>query len=247
LMAHRSIGPSMVVSGLLGMAIFSVDTYVPLYVQGGRGGTAASAAAVVTPVMLAMSVAALIAAPLMIRWGFRKLVTIGSVLVALGFLGMLISAVAVAPLWLLTGLLFFTGLGFAPCSMGTLLGAQDAVEYQQRGIVTSGVTFFRNFGGALGVGLFGALFNLLTVRGLGNLTGGHFSAGDLLDPAKLKTIRATHPELLERAQATIRTGLLWVFGGMLVLALVMVVISRMISAKKHEGKVSLSEVMEAVA
>ena len=67
LMTHRAIGPAMAVSGLLGMGIFSVDTYVPLYVQGGRGGTAASAAAVVTPVMLSMSLASLVAAPLVIR------------------------------------------------------------------------------------------------------------------------------------------------------------------------------------
>ena len=38
LVAHRTIGPSLLGSLLLGICFLSLDTYVPLYVQGGLGG-----------------------------------------------------------------------------------------------------------------------------------------------------------------------------------------------------------------
>jgi MFS family permease len=246
LMMHRSIGPAMVVSGLLGVGVFAVDTYVPLYVQGGRGWTVSAAAAAVTPVLFAWALSGLMVMPLMIRWGFRRLVTAGSILVTAGFVGLFLSAVFQWPLWILTSLLFMTGIGFSPCSMGTLLSAQDAVEYEQRGIVTSGVTFFRNFGGALGVGLFGALFNLLTANTLKGIIGNEFSTGDLLDSEKLKHIHEEHPQLLLRAQSAISHGLLWVFGAMLAGAVAMILMSRLISPHKHHGKVHAAEMMEGL-
>ena len=80
-------------------------------------------------------------------------------MVTLGFLGMLFSAMTGAcPLWVMTALLFLMGRGFAPCSLGTLLGARGCGGVPgRRGIVTSGIAFFRNFGGAMGVGLFGGV------------------------------------------------------------------------------------------
>jgi MFS family permease len=52
LLLNRAIGPSLLGSCLLGIGFLSLDTFVPLYVQGVRGGGAGAAAWVVTPVML---------------------------------------------------------------------------------------------------------------------------------------------------------------------------------------------------
>ncbi len=52
LMTHRLVAPALMGSFLLGVGFLSLDTFVPLYVQGGRGGDASAAANVVTPVML---------------------------------------------------------------------------------------------------------------------------------------------------------------------------------------------------
>jgi MFS family permease len=71
LMMNRNIGPALLAGMILGVGIFGLDTYVPLYVQGGRGGGAMAAAGVVTPVMLMWALSSFVAAPLVIRWGFR--------------------------------------------------------------------------------------------------------------------------------------------------------------------------------
>ena len=56
----------------MGIAFFGVDTYVPLYVQGTTGAGAKAAAGVVTPVMLAWAISGIFAAPMIVRWGFRR-------------------------------------------------------------------------------------------------------------------------------------------------------------------------------
>jgi MFS family permease len=160
LLMQRSIGPSLIGSFLMGLGIFAIDTWVPFYVQGGRGGSAAAAAATVTPVMMAWATSSFFAAPLVVRWGFRKMATIGAALVLVGLIGLFLCAYFNLSQVLLTVALAITGFGFGPSSMSYLLGAQDAVAWQQRGIITSLVAFFRSIGGALGVGLLGAILNV---------------------------------------------------------------------------------------
>src|SRR5262245_39736674 len=134
-------------SAIMGVAFFGVDTYVPLYVQGTTGAGATAAAGVVTPVMLAWAMSGIFVAPIIIRYGFRRTATIGSTLTALGFHGLFICALLHASGWILAAVLVLAGLGFGSASMPYLLSAQHGVSWQQRGIATSAITFFRTMGG----------------------------------------------------------------------------------------------------
>ena len=178
----RAIRPSILGSLLLGAGFLSLDTYVPLYVQGGRGGGATAAASVVTPVMLTWAISGIFAAPLVVRWGFRKTALLGATLIILGFGGLVACAIAEAPRWIITAVLSITGLGFGPSSMSYLLAAQDAANWQRRGIVTSSVQFFRTIGGAVGIGVLGALFNVLIRPGMASLESQGLKPAALLDP-----------------------------------------------------------------
>src|SRR3569623_1416265 len=129
LMLRREIGPSILGTFFFGAVFLSLDTYVPLYVQGGRGGGATGAAAVVTPVMLTWAISGIVAANLVIRWGFRKTALLGCTLILTGFIGLFVTAYMGAPNWTLTVVLAITGLGLGPASMSFLLSAQDAVEW----------------------------------------------------------------------------------------------------------------------
>ena len=134
------------------------------------------------------------------------------------------------PLWCLTGMLLLCGCGFGPASMAVLLSAQDATTWQQRGVVTSSVTFARAFGGALGVGLLGALFNLLMAPHLLAMKASHITPADLLDAHRLKDLP---PAVLHPAQQAVAHSLLWVFAPMLLFAVVQVLVSLAIS--KHQS------------
>ena len=63
---------------LLGTTIFGVDTFVPLFVQGARGGTAAAAGAVVTPLVLFWALSAAAGGRIVVRFGFRPTARLGA-------------------------------------------------------------------------------------------------------------------------------------------------------------------------
>jgi MFS family permease len=246
LMMRRAIGPSMILSVLLGLGVFAVDTYVPLYVQGGRGGDASAAAATVTPVMLAWAISSIFAAPMVVRLGFRATSLIGATFVLVGLTGLLVGAWAGAPLIVLTVALFLTGCGFGPSSMASLFSAQDAVGWQQRGNITSGITFFRNFGGAMGVGTLGTLFNVLTASELRRDLAGKFPTADLLNPDRLASLQRSHPELLAAARGTIAHGLLWVFVAMVLAAIAQLAMAGLLRADRHNEPVSTADALASV-
>ncbi len=182
LLMNRSIGPSLLGSFLLGIGFLSLDTFVPLYVQGVRGGGAGAAAWVVTPVMLTWAFSGIVAAPLVVRWGFRNTSMLGSVLIVIGFSGLLVCTA-----WAYRNTSWprcwpLTGLGFGPASMSFLLSAQNAVSWQRRGIVTSSVQFFRTIGGSMGIGILGAVFNIITQPKLRGLESSGVTPAALLDP-----------------------------------------------------------------
>jgi MFS family permease len=243
LITNRFVGPAVIGSCLFGVGFLSLDTYVPLYVQGGRGGDATAAAGVVTPVMLTWALSGMFAAPLLVRWGFRKTATLGATFICVGFTGLLLCAIFNAPHWALTATLSITGFGFGPASMSFLIAAQDAVDYAQRGIVTSAVSFFRTMGGAVGIGTLGALFNILTSSESARLSKLGVRPAELLDPA---THRFLSPELLADARHMIAGGLTWVFAAMLGCAVILWIVTRLMPARQCAHGVSAAEAMEAV-
>jgi MFS family permease len=244
LMVKRAIGPSLLASGLLGVGFLSLDTYVPLYVQGAHGGGAGAAATVVTPVMLTWATSGIFAAPAILRLGFRRTALIGCILMFASFAGLLGCAVWGAPRWALTADLAVAGLGFGPASMATILASQDAVTWQQRGIITSAVQFFRTIGGAIGIGVLGMLFNVLIRPELARLHALGVNPADLMDPSKRDRLP---PAVLHSASGMIAGGLTWVFAAMLLVAAMQLLVTLFMPGKKASHAVSRAEAIEALA
>ncbi len=190
LVMNRAIGPALFASALMGVGFFGVDTYVPLYVQGTTGKGATAAAGVVTPVMLAWAASGVIVAPIIVRWGFRKTAVVGSALVTVSFLSLFVCALMNASGWVLAAVLVIGGLGFGTSSMPQLLSAQHGVSWQQRGIVTSAIQFFRTMGGAIGIGLLGMLFNVLAAPQMQQLRKMGVSPATIMDPHARSSIPA---------------------------------------------------------
>jgi MFS family permease len=239
----RAIGAPILGTICFGLGFLSLDTFVPLYVQGGRGGGATAAASVVTPVMLTWAISGIIAAPLIVRWGFRRTALLGTSLILVGFTALYICAVTNAPRPLLTAVLSLTGLGFGPASMSYLLAAQEAVTWQQRGIATSAVGFFRSMGGAVGIGLLGATFNMIIQKPLQQLEAAGTHAASILDPRLHATLS---PAVLQQAQSMIAGGLTWIFLAMVFFAVIGLLLTTTMPGRKCAHPVRASEALEAV-
>jgi MFS family permease len=142
---------------LLGTTIFGVDTFVPLFVQGARGGTAGAAGAVVTPLVFFWAVSATAAARLIVRFGFRRTARWGAILILLGLGSLVAAAFANASVPWISAACAVVGAGLGPSSMAQVLAIQNVVEERERGVATSLVPFFRAIGGSIGVGALGGL------------------------------------------------------------------------------------------
>ncbi len=157
LMTRPVIAASLIGSFLVGGILFGLETYVPLYIQGVRGGNATLGGRALMPLFLAWAISVALAAKAVVHYGFRRGGMVGSALVALGTLGLVVGTTI--PEWsrvcFMVGLAV-CGLGFGPTSLSFILAVQHAVNWGQRGVATGAVTFLRTIGGALGVGLLGA-------------------------------------------------------------------------------------------
>ena len=233
LLAKRSVGPACIGTGLMGAGFLCVDTYVPLYVQGGLGGGPGAAARVVTPIMLSWAFSGMAAAALVIKWGFRRTALLGATLLMIGFSGLLLCAIFHPPLWVITVTLFVAGGGLGPGSMAYLLGAQDHSSYHDRGNITASIAFFRTVGSALGVGLLGAVFNILINPDLERHKSTGVVAAKLLDPRERDSL-PTH--VLNDLQASIAHALTWVFAAMVAIALLQFIASCFMQGGKPTRK-----------
>ena len=162
-----------------------------------------------------------------------------------GFTGLLLCAGTRRRTGCSPAVLAISGFGFGPASMSYLLAAQDAVAWQQRGIVTSSIAVLphdRRGGGHRRAR--GMLFNVLIAPDIASLRGQGITPAALLDPRERA---ALPPDVLHAAGHAIAGSLLWVFGGMLLCAILQVLVTLRMPSARCEHPVRRSEALEAMA
>ena len=105
------------------------------------------------------------------------------------------------------------GLGLGFLSMPYMLGVQNAVPWNRRGVATSSVQFFRSIGGAMAVAALGALLNAR----LHAIAGPGADPNAALEPALRSQLA---PEALQTLTSALLHGLQGVFIALAVLAVV---------------------------
>lgn len=156
MLANRMVATTTFSGTLLGIAIFGVLSYVPLFVQAALGKSARQAGSVLTPLLLGWVVMSIVTGRLLPRVGFRPFILGGLSCVTLGFLG-LVSAGHATPLWRLYVDLGVMGVGMGMTMLSLLLAVQGSVPRAQLGVATSLGQFTRSIGGAVGVAVMGAI------------------------------------------------------------------------------------------
>jgi EmrB/QacA subfamily drug resistance transporter len=190
---------SAVIVAFLGMAMFGVLSFLPLFVQVVLGTSATAAGRVLTPMMLSMMVASAVGARFVLRIGFRIVVTTGAVLTAAGAflmttLGTHSSQLDVSMYMLVFG----AGMGFV--FMSTSLAAQNSVSLPQMGVATGLVNFTRQLGGAIGVAIASSVMvSALTDKLRTAFPGSHLDANTLLAPTKSTPIPAGAGHVVQQA------------------------------------------------
>lgn len=155
LFRNRLIAVASCGNALLGALLFAITAYVPMFGQGVVGGTAVDAGSLLAPILIGWPITSTLAGHLLMRVSYRSFAIGGGALIAAGSL--LLARGDGRPEVMLAMLIIGCGMGFL--SIPYILGVQNAVPWQRRGVATSSVQFFRNIGGAVAVAALGALLN----------------------------------------------------------------------------------------
>ncbi|WP_197674791.1 MDR family MFS transporter [Pedococcus dokdonensis] len=142
---------------IVGVAMFGAIIFLPQYLQIVKGESPTASGLLTLPLMVGLLATSIGSGRAITRTGRYKIFPVIGLLVAAVGLG-LMSLLTVDTSLVLAGLyMFVTGAGIGMVMQVLVLATQNAVEHKDLGVATSGATFFRSLGGAMGVAVFGAL------------------------------------------------------------------------------------------
>lgn len=186
---------------LAGFALFGMTSFLPLYAQAVLGVNATTAGATLTPQILGWTVASIVGTPFVLKVGYRRMV-IGSMSVMVMGAALLAMQNIDSSVWSLAVSQVFFGAGMGLTLASLLIAVQNRVRRDQMGAATSGLTFTRTIGGALGVSIMGAILAAGVANGVAALGGAvNVAPEDLLNPVSAAAIPPAAVEALREILA----------------------------------------------
>jgi len=148
---------SVILSLLVGIAMFSAILFIPEYQQIVRGYSAVKSGLLLLPLVVGMLTMFITSGRLITKWGhYRIFPIVGTLVTALGV--WLFSHVTLHTTQLqLTLWMVVIGLGIGSFMQVIVLAVQNAVSHDELGVATATTTFFRSMGSSLGGAVFGAI------------------------------------------------------------------------------------------
>jgi EmrB/QacA subfamily drug resistance transporter len=202
LFQNMSFTISTTVGLIVGFALFGSVTYLPLFLQIVKGDSPTASGLRMLPMMGGMLVSSIISGQLISRRGKYKIFPIigtATMTAGLFLLSRMSTETSLATAALLMLLL---GLGLGMVMQVLVIAAQNAVDYADLGVATSGATLFRLIGGSVGTAVLGAIFaskleqHLASVLPVGASTG---SAHSGINPRMLLSMDAATRQLYATA------------------------------------------------
>ena len=158
LLRSRLLVATNLASACVGAVLLGLTSYVPTFAQDVLGTGPLVAGFALAALTLGWPISASLSGRVYLRVGIRSTALVGASVVLLGSTLLLLldgssSVVQVG------ATAFVIGLGMGFTAAPTLIAAQSAVQWQERGVVTGLNMFFRSAGSAVGVAVFGAVVN----------------------------------------------------------------------------------------
>jgi EmrB/QacA subfamily drug resistance transporter len=165
LLRQRLLVSTNLVSACVGAALLGLSSYVPTFVQDVLGTGPLVAGFALAALTLGWPLSASQAGRVYLRIGIRSTALVGAAVVVLGS-ALLLLLDESSSVFLVGATSFVIGLGMGFTAAPTLIAAQSAVRWQERGVVTGLNMFSRSAGSAVGIAVFGAVVNA-TLSGRG--------------------------------------------------------------------------------
>ncbi|MBU8812652.1 MFS transporter [Mycolicibacterium goodii] len=154
-----------VLSFIVGFAMLGALTFLPTFMQFVDGVSATESGLRTLPMVAGLLITSTGSGALVGRTGRYKIFPVlGTAVMVVGFL-LLSRMDATTPFGVQSLYLFILGTGIGLCMQVLVLTVQNTSSFDDLGVATSGVTFFRTIGSSFGAAIFGSLFaNFLSDR-----------------------------------------------------------------------------------
>jgi EmrB/QacA subfamily drug resistance transporter len=142
---------------VLGMGMFGVIIYLPLFMQGVLGVSATQSGNLLTPLMMGAVVGSIAGGQTVSRTGtYKGVALVGSTLVAAGMILFARMGIDTPRTYVAYGMVI-AGLGMGLLQPVYTLAVQNVAPRRQMGAATSSTIFFRSIGSTVGVAAFGTI------------------------------------------------------------------------------------------
>ena len=142
---------------ILGMGMFGVIIYLPLFMQGVLGVSATQSGSLLTPLMMGAVAGSIITGQLNMRLrSYKPSAVAGSLFVAVGMNIFAQMDASTARLHVVAGMVI-AGIGMGLLNPVYTVAVQNAAPRHYMGAATASTTFFRSIGSTVGVAIFGSV------------------------------------------------------------------------------------------
>ncbi len=221
LFTNRAFVITNLVAALISGFVIGYETYMPMWVQGVLGKSAAWGGFVITPSSLMWIVGSFVAGKLLVTMSAKRIINLALVILLIGG-GILALVPETTPYWAFLVIACGLGFGFGAIITTTTVRAQAVVAKDTVGVATSFNTLSRTLGQTLMVAVFGVILNLQMAHGVA--TDSRLSTemlNRLIDPQKAKSLPET---VLPALQRIVYSGLHYIYWAtVIVVALALVV------------------------
>ena len=157
LFRHPVIALCSIAVFLLGMGMFGVIMYLPLFLQGVLGVSATQSGSLLTPLMMGAVTGSILTGQLNMRLkSYKPSAVAGSILVAAGMIVFAQMDANTLRSQVVLGMIL-AGFGMGLLNPVYTVAVQNVAPRHQMGAATASTTFFRSIGSTMGVAIFGSV------------------------------------------------------------------------------------------
>ncbi|MDR0888388.1 MAG: MFS transporter [Coriobacteriales bacterium] len=189
---NKSVTIINLLAFLCSMVLMSLNVYLPIYLQNVQGFSATVSGLIVLSQSVSWCLVALTCGKAMMRYGPKPLLLASNIILLISCAMMLVFNVDTLII-VDVAIIFVSGIAFGGSFTTVTVAVQNASSDKNRGSVMGVMSLMRNLGSTVGIGVFGAIFNICLV--------GYFQASGAgtIDPNNIYQLASMNP-LVSQAQ-----------------------------------------------
>ena len=230
--------PLIVVANLAtlttGVVLIGVASFLPTYIQGVMGKSPIIAGFALSFMSIGWIIGATVAGKVMLKYGFRRIAVVGGSWILMGSVFFITLRPERGWLWAGMGCLLI-GLGMGLARTVFILGIQNNVKWERRGVATASNMFMNILGNAMGAAVLGGILNSALTRYLQGFSRDTFNIdviNVLLDPVKRRMLPQ---EVLQIMTSGLAIALQYVFWGLFSLAVLSFILMLFFPAERRDA------------